>query len=76
MRAGWAIRNDRALEHAGNKLCSCGHTMREHRELPSESYGFDAATGTMTVTPNPAYEPLVFHCDRDGCDCHFKLAAR
>lgn len=66
-RAGWHLKAERAL-HAGDQLCSCGHTMREHRELRATFINV-LVNGEIVETPNPDYEPLAFHCHRDGCDC-------
>jgi hypothetical protein len=65
-RAGVYLKAQKALAHAGDKLCACGHTMREHRELRSTLALVD---GTITETPHPDYKPLHFHCSREGCDC-------
>lgn len=66
MRAGRQIRWERALEHAGNKLCDCGHTVREHRELQAT---LSIEDGAIIETPHPDYKPLHFHCTADGCEC-------
>lgn len=51
--------------------CDCGHTNGEHHELPREFIDMEAslAAGQIVSHPNPAYQPLVFHCDHDDCNC-------
>lgn len=66
MRAGKHIRDLKAIQHAGDKLCDCGHTMREHRELQPT---WALVDGAITETPHPDYRPLHFHCGREGCSC-------
>lgn len=73
MRAGKAIRDERALAHASAKPCDdCGHRTGDHRELAPKIVWRD---GEITEIPHPDYKPLHFHCDMEGCDCVMVAAA-
>lgn len=68
VRAGKAIRDAAAIRAASAVPCTqCGHELGQHYELQREV--FELVDGAITMTINPAYEPLVFHCRHDGCDC-------
>lgn len=78
MRAGKAIRDERALAHAADKPCGdCGHRVGGHRELkPHVTVTFPDGGGPVLVeTPHPDYKPLHFHCGEEGCDCVVVAAA-
>lgn len=74
MRAGKAIRDERALAHANAKPCDqCGHRIGGHRELqPTIKF----TRGRIVETPHPDYKPLHFHCGEEGCKCVRIEAAR
>lgn len=71
MRAGKAIRDERALAAAAEKLCECGHRLGGHRELPYSTFAVDFGSNPPRVveTKNLDYRPLEFHCGVDGCEC-------
>lgn len=71
-RPGLAFRQAQALDRLAAVPCSdCGHPLGGHRELPAErAVLVVGAEGTTIVfEAEPAYEPLAFHCDVDGCSC-------
>lgn len=73
MRAGKAIRDERALAHANATPCDqCGHRIGGHREL-QPTITFTPETG-IVETPHPDYKPLHFHCGE--CSCVRVEAAR
>ena len=52
MSATYLIGGRQAQERKSDTLCSCGHRIGDHYELPFT---------------DPSYKPLEFHCDHDNC---------
>lgn len=65
----WVGKTGRAVREAAairNYRCEeCGHS-DSHVELKPT---LELVDGTIVETPHPDYEPLVFRCEHDGCDC-------
>ena len=70
-RAGWHIRESRALENAAAKLCECKHRIGDHREFRST---WAVVDGVPVEVRHPEYEPGLFKCDH--CECRRRGAAR
>lgn len=64
-RAGREIRAQAAIRNAP-ACSSCGH-FHAHREKLATLYSIEE--GVVVETPNPEYEPAVFYCTAEGCNC-------
>jgi hypothetical protein len=59
-----AARGERECPNPG-----CPHRMYQHHELQRMTYALSEDKTGIVEVPNPAYEPLHFHCDAGDCDC-------
>lgn len=68
MRAGFALRQARAMDAVDDAPCpnGCGHRVGAHRELRPT---WRVENGEPVEVPHPDYAPRHFHCEDDGCSC-------